>query len=261
MQNELKSRIILGLSGSALITLAIFASKITFLILIVGIFTLASIEIVKIAKLNNREILLFILTTVLTVMLLVYFFPKGNLISMKFIILPILIWLFSILLIVFLLRKNIKVNSIFYSLFLWIPFIFLFFIRRDFDAITVFILFLTVWSLDTFSYLFGKAVGRIKIVPKISPNKTLEGTLFGIALSFLIFVLLSSYLIGFSPKVFFLGILIPISGFLGDLFESFLKRNKHIKDSSSILGAHGGILDRFDSLFFSTITFYIFLLI
>jgi len=261
LKDELKSRIILGLFGATLITLAIFVSKITFLILIIAIFVLASIEIIKLLGLNNKEIVLFTLTAALTCILMIYFFPEGRLIRFNLVIIPALIWILSILLIIFLPVDNKKLTSPFYALYLWIPFIFLFFIRRDFDAIRIFILFLTVWSLDSFSYLFGKIFGQKKIAPTISPNKTLEGTLFGLVLSFAIFVLLRNYLIGFAYKTLILGFLLPISGFLGDLFESFLKRRENLKDSGSLLQAHGGILDRFDSLFFTTIAFYLFLLI
>jgi len=106
------------------------------------------------------------------------------------------------------------------------------------------------WSTDTLAYFTGRALGKHKLAPVISPNKTVEGALGGITgsvLSAAIFNLVSgqSTLL---PHYLILGAGIGIFGQLGDLAESALKRQAGIKDSGNIIPGHGGVLDRFDSI-------------
>jgi len=109
---------------------------------------------------------------------------------------------------------------------------------------------LPVWMNDIFAYLIGRKWGRHKIVPRISPGKSWEGLLGGMAaatLMGLIFVIPS---VSFSPSQGLLvGLLIALVSFLGDIWESALKRRAGVKDSGNFLSGHGGILDRFDSFF------------
>lgn len=116
----------------------------------------------------------------------------------------------------------------------------------------------TVWTVDTLAYFGGKLVGKRKIWPEISPNKTLEGTLIGLlagAGAFYIAVVYTG-VISSTPLVLIIsGFLVSIAAILGDLFESLFKRNYNKKDSGNILPGHGGILDRFDSLSFAFIIF------
>jgi phosphatidate cytidylyltransferase len=115
-------------------------------------------------------------------------------------------------------------------------------------AVTLAILFST-WATDTGAYFVGKARGKTKLWPEISPNKTIEGSLGGIVLAMvtmLVFALITRSLT--VPHALLIGLVISISGQIGDLMESAIKRTLHVKDSGSILPGHGGILDRFDSL-------------
>lgn len=113
-------------------------------------------------------------------------------------------------------------------------------------------LIISIWLLDSMSYYTGKRFGKHKLSPYISPNKTIEGFLGGL-LSCLIFDI---FYFGFSKGVL-LGVSISIVGVFGDLFKSLIKRQYGIKDFSNIFGPHGGFLDRFDSLIFSSVIFYI----
>jgi phosphatidate cytidylyltransferase len=113
---------------------------------------------------------------------------------------------------------------------------------------TLAILF-TTWATDTGAYFGGKFLGRRKLWPSISPNKTIEGSLSGIILAVVIMVIVSTtvHLVPVSKAVI-MGLVISISGQIGDLMESAVKRTLDVKDSGNILPGHGGILDRFDSL-------------
>lgn len=106
-----------------------------------------------------------------------------------------------------------------------------------------------VWSTDTFAYLVGRFFGKRKIVPAVSPKKTLEGSIGGSLLGALIsfFVGVKLGLFGASPYSLFLMFFLTAISQLGDLLESALKRTFRVKDSGSTIPGHGGVLDRLDS--------------
>lgn len=109
-----------------------------------------------------------------------------------------------------------------------------------------------IWATDSGAYFIGKAIGKRKLWPEISPNKTVEGSLGGVVCAVVVasvFQLIFPIDDSFS-KMLIISILLSVFGQLGDLVESALKRHYSVKDSGSILPGHGGILDRFDSLLF-----------
>lgn len=118
----------------------------------------------------------------------------------------------------------------------------------------LFVVFL-VWATDIGAYLIGRQFGRRKLMPKVSPNKTIEGSLGGMVCA----VLVSFLFMLFDPSVYaphsFAGmaLLVPLFSLFaqfGDLVESALKRRFGVKDSGKLIPGHGGILDRFDSMLF-----------
>lgn len=110
----------------------------------------------------------------------------------------------------------------------------------------LFVVILNTALIDIGAYLFGNLFGKNKIFPLISPNKTAEGLLGGSLLS--IIFISSMLVLNLIPQLVFLAILVSIPlTFVGDLFESYLKRVSDVKDSSSLLLSHGGFLDRIDS--------------
>lgn len=120
----------------------------------------------------------------------------------------------------------------------------------------IFILFL-IAANDAFALLFGKLFGRHKLIPEISPGKTIEGALGALMISVLFAYLLRFNIPEFSLwQVLLIGPVISIAGMLGDLIISFIKRDLNIKDMGGILPGHGGILDRFDSLIFAAPIFF-----
>ena len=122
-------------------------------------------------------------------------------------------------------------------------------------------LFLIVWSCDTAAYFGGKWLGKHQLAPSLSPSKTREGSVFGI-LGALVAAGLIHFIIINSLRLFDLlivALLVGTIGQLGDLFESLLKRSAQLKDTSTIIPGHGGVLDRFDSLLFVAPWVYLYL--
>jgi len=119
--------------------------------------------------------------------------------------------------------------------------------------------FLGVWGFDTTAFFAGHFFGRHKLAPNISPAKTWEGAAGGLILSIAAALLLTTLPLGVPWYLaILLGILIGIAATLGDLAESLIKRQTHVKDSGQIIPGHGGILDRVDSLLFAVIVVFIF---
>lgn len=114
----------------------------------------------------------------------------------------------------------------------------------------------SLWVSDSFAYLVGRAIGRHKMAPRISPKKTWEGFAGGIAGSVIVWVILFATGMFAFDIVFavFCGIVVAVLGVFGDLIESRLKRGVGVKDSGSLIPGHGGMLDRCDSLIFGCIT-------
>lgn len=135
------------------------------------------------------------------------------------------------------------------------------------DGTKAFLFVYTIVLLtDSFAYLFGKAYGKNKLCPEISPNKTKEGALAGL-IGGAIFGVIGAYVYQIVPDfdnaliiipiVFGISLIISCMVQMGDLVESKFKRTYEVKDFGNLLPGHGGILDRFDSLLYSGTMFYI----
>lgn len=111
---------------------------------------------------------------------------------------------------------------------------------------------LITWLSDTAAYLVGKSVGRTKLMPAVSPNKTVEGAAGALlAAGITAAVCVFAFGLGVPPlTAFVLGILLGVVGMIGDLSESMLKRRAGVKDSGNLIPGHGGMLDRIDALIF-----------
>ncbi|QEW07707.1 phosphatidate cytidylyltransferase [Nitrincola iocasae] len=115
----------------------------------------------------------------------------------------------------------------------------------------ILLLLLLVWGADTGAYFSGKALGKHKLMPKVSPGKTLEGLLGGLLTCVMIALLYAFFReLSLMATVFLvlLAVITAMASVLGDLFESMFKRERGIKDSGTLLPGHGGVLDRIDSL-------------
>lgn len=124
-------------------------------------------------------------------------------------------------------------------------------------------IFGTIWACDSAAFFGGVNLGKHKLFLRVSPNKTWEGAFFGFLTSILIMILFQSLFLDFISlySALIIGLIIGILGQIGDLVESLFKRDAGIKDSSNLIPGHGGIYDRFDSLFFSAPFIYYYIVL
>ncbi len=126
-----------------------------------------------------------------------------------------------------------------------------------------FVPLILTWLYDTFAYFIGSRFGKHKLAKKVSPNKSWEGTLLAFPLTFPFTLLLSKlWITSFNfLDVILITLGIGVMGTIGDLFESGMKREVGLKDTSKIFPGHGGFLDRLDSLIFTVPFFYLYLIL
>jgi phosphatidate cytidylyltransferase len=154
------------------------------------------------------------------------------------------------------------VSSIAVTLFglLYIAWFFSFFVKLKFmpdGALMVAFVVLVTKMGDVGAYLVGSTIGKRSLIPRISPQKTVEGTMGGIVFSLVSAIASKTYLSGFPySHLVALGILLGLLTLIGDLAESLLKRDCGVKDSGSALSGFGGMLDLIDSLLFTAPIFY-----
>ena len=124
-------------------------------------------------------------------------------------------------------------------------------------TVLLFFPLILTWTCDTAAFLVGREFGKRKLMPSVSPGKTIEGGLAGVLFAAIVSVIyvhlllrpIAQLSLTVAAAVLF-GIAIAVVAQIGDLAESMLKRNAGVKDSSNLIPGHGGVLDRFDSLYF-----------
>ncbi len=223
-------------SGLLLVTIILvcFFFKLDILLLVL-LFLFVIFDLYKSSFINNKLDLLFFIVFILS-LVIVY-----NDLS--------LIIIFNIFLIFFvainIFFKHFYFKKIFLVslLFFILNFFILFKLDREYLYFIIFVAFFN----DTIAYISGKSIKGPLIIPNISPNKTWSGTLISF---FLTLILIAQY--GFNILI---SILFSFSLFFGDIYFSYIKRICKIKDFSSLLKGHGGMLDRLDSMFFLIIIF------
>ncbi|AMB98828.1 phosphatidate cytidylyltransferase [Aerococcus urinaehominis] len=130
---------------------------------------------------------------------------------------------------------------------------------RDMGLSYLFLGLIIIFANDSFAYLVGRAVGKHKLAPEVSPNKTIEGSIGGIVGAYTlstIFLLLTPSLNISAGQNIILVLILALAGQMGDLIESTMKRYYQVKDSGHILPGHGGLVDRFDNLLIVMPLFY-----
>jgi len=122
------------------------------------------------------------------------------------------------------------------------------------------LLIIIIFITDSFAFLIGKLIGKHKIIPSVSPNKTIEGTIAGAVMGVLLPTIYYFNVINSDVnllKIMFFILILSTAGQIGDLFFSKIKREHKLKDFSNLIPGHGGVLDRLDSLIFVVITYLI----
>lgn len=123
---------------------------------------------------------------------------------------------------------------------------------REAGLVYLFYVLFVIWGTDSGAYFIGKSIGKRKLWPVISPNKTIGGSIGGIVIALVIALLFAVFADMGIPtmKLLFVTVLLSIFGQMGDLVQSAFKRHYGVKDSGNIMPGHGGILDRCDSWLF-----------
>jgi phosphatidate cytidylyltransferase len=150
--------------------------------------------------------------------------------------------------------------ALFPALYLGLPIGAMLAIRERLGAPGLFLLMLTIIASDTAQYYTGRALGRRPLAATISPKKTIEGAAGGVVVGTAVLAGVGAWWLAVPiglPARLALGILVVAAGIAGDLFESLLKRSAGIKDSSSLIPGHGGILDRIDALLFAAPVYFV----
>jgi len=148
--------------------------------------------------------------------------------------------------------KLIKNTSIFYKyfwtiIFIILPFVFILSLNELENRAWGMWLMAIVFTHDSAAYIVGSYFGKHKILPKISPNKSWQGCIAGYIIT-IMFLLLTNWF-NFLNSII-IALFISVMATTGDMCESYLKRNAGIKDTGNFLPGHGGLLDRFDAIFF-----------
>lgn len=270
MKSNLSIRVLIAiLCGPPLLILS-YLGKLYFLILILFLILLALLELSHIFKIKGIDLpRIPLLIFGLLIGAVSYFNAEGSLLLVIF---------SSLLFVVFfqIVKKGtqkaiLNIGGFMLGL-IYVPLFFSFLILiRELPTVVhidykvgglwIIFIFFCVWLSDTLAYFVGAPLGKHKLCPQISPQKSLEGFFAGLAGSILAAII--SYHIFFSfisiTHLFTLSLLIGLVGQVGDLMESSFKREANLKDSSNILPGHGGILDRFDSLLFAAPPVYFYL--
>ena len=268
--NELLTRTISGIVFLVVVVVSVVVLPWTcaaLLLLVVGIGTFEMCRLHRIMEIKYLILseLLALGAYVIAALVALHFLPmKWLLLELLFMTLPFLFALFSMKY-----EHKTLFSSLYASLvFLSLPTsLMLFMYRSDLfglmaGARLILLVFGLLWVNDIFAYLTGRLLGKHKLFPRISPGKTIEGSLGGLVFTVIAMVVFSHYM-AWLPKSAAAGMaaIAVVFGTLGDLCESMLKRQAGVKDSGKLIPGHGGILDRFDSVLFSVPFIFVYLLL
>lgn len=251
----MKQRIVTGVIAAALFLPIVFYGGLPFVLLTYFLATVGLYELLKMKKLS-----IFSVHGLLSVLFLwVILFPEqyDHVLNTFYYTKTELAIVFILLLLAYTVVTKNRFTfedagfSILSAIYVGIGFYF-FIETREAGLVYIFYSLFMIWATDSGAYFIGKAIGKKKLWPEISPNKTVEGFFGGVACALIVAVLFVILTDINATILSFIGItaVLSIFGQIGDLVQSAFKRHFNVKDSGYILPGHGGILDRFDSLLF-----------
>lgn len=255
MKNEMKQRIITAVIALAAFLPVIIFGGVPFIIVAYLLATVGLFELLRMRKLKLLSVpgilSLLVLWVVLLPGSLENSFLPDKFYKTEIVFIAILIFLAYTVAT----KNKFTFDDVSFSLLsiVYVGMGFLYFMEiREISLQLLFYSLFVIWATDSGAYFVGRAFGKRKLWPEISPKKTVEGSLGGI-LSALVVALLFYFFadLGLSlAKLLVVTVVLSVFGQVGDLAESAFKRHYGVKDSGRILPGHGGILDRFDSLLF-----------
>ena len=210
-----------------------------------------------VAKEDDRALkLMTVIMGTLFYVLSVIFCKYSHVLQLILILTPLLIALFS---------KNYSFEKITVSCWTAMFFVALpcLLMMEMYDKYLLIIIFCLIWINDIFAYLTGMAIGRHKLFERISPKKTIEGSMGGLVMTIVTAFLVNHcwlHVMG-DWKMMGMAMVVVVFGSMGDLCESMMKRQAGVKDSGNVIPGHGGILDRFDATFLAVPFVYCYLML
>lgn len=269
--SELMKRILVACFGIPLIIFCAWYGRIPFLLLIDLIMIIGLLEFYHLTNMNKIGISQIVSAIIiLSLSWLIYFRCK-----MQLVISIMFIQMVLLLIIELFIPKEETLHNVSLKFFgiLYISLLNSFILIREYPNLfqlpyqiggqLVILIFITIWISDSTAYLIGSQFGKHSLFKRVSPHKTLEGSLTGFIFALLTSLIIAHFMVDFTTLFdgLMIGSFIGILGQLSDLLESLFKRNAGIKDSSNLLPGHGGILDRFDSTLFAVPIIYSYLII
>jgi phosphatidate cytidylyltransferase len=269
---DLPKRTVTAIVFAGVLLFLIYYSFYTFLLLLLiisigGLFELFNLFSKTQFHLNTKFL---VIKSMISILFLLYpvFDDKVNFSDVQLIVLSGLV---IITFLEFLLRNNFaeSISELFASFYVILLVmsgldVFYFLNQREYQYLLILSVVLMIWANDTFAYFTGSLLGKRKLMPDVSPKKSVEGFIGGIVFSMITSYLCYAYFLMDLQKwtivdVMIISLIVSIAGTLGDLLESKLKRMANVKDSGNLLPGHGGILDRFDAWFMAlpVISFYL----
>ena len=270
VMKELLIRTVSGLLMGVVLLGCVFVSPWTWAALLLFIIAVGTFEMSRLLEMNS------ITGIIIGEVLSISFFALPALVALqvietRWLLLEMLIAMMPFLYALFSVKHDAK--PIFTYLYASLTFLslpsslMLFMYREDLfgtlaGAKLIILVFCLLWVNDIFAYLTGKLLGKHKLFPRISPGKTIEGSIGGLVFTLVSLIIFCHYSGWFPiPHAIGLAIIAVVFGTLGDLCESMLKRQAGVKDSGKLIPGHGGILDRFDSIMFSVPFIFVYLLL
>ncbi|MBQ9914613.1 MAG: phosphatidate cytidylyltransferase [Clostridia bacterium] len=268
--STLKIRVISGVNGAVFVLLALFSNMYLFHLLIAAASLVALYELMRTFG-QQKKWQLLVLNFFFGALLLISPFIQQSILSgpvMFVLVVHLLLLLFSSVV----WNDTIKFSDVSLSFFMMVyvvifPLHLTYTRMMDHGVLLLLLVFMGAWMPDTFAYFSGMLFGKHKLIPKISPKKTVEGAIgavVGAVLSFTVYGLVLWYYFDFTvnfPALIFLSLLCGVAAQFGDLAASVIKREWNIKDFGNLIPGHGGALDRIDSLIFIAPLVYYFLLV